>query len=60
MPDPLREIFAGRILKSREIIQVVMIKTFKKWLEYAFYFAEIAYPAGVWINLPFDVKRYSE
>jgi len=37
-----------------------MIKPFKKWLEYAFDLAEVAYPAGVWIDLPFDVKCYSE
>ena len=59
-PDPLCKILTGRILQAGQVIEIVMIKSLKKWLEYSFDLTEVAYPASVGVHLPFYIQRYTE
>ena len=57
MPDPLGENFAGRILQSRNFIEIIMVQLLIEWLEDGFYLGEITNPAGIWIDFTLDIDR---
>jgi|JI6StandDraft_1071083.scaffolds.fasta_scaffold32955_3 hypothetical protein len=61
LPDPDGQNFAGGILQSRDVIEVVMIKAVVQGFEGGLDVAEIHHPAGIVTNFPadmdFDAKR---
>lgn len=63
IPDPYREIFAGRILESRHIVEIVMIELIIERRERPLDFGKINHPAKVWIdrpgNMQFNPERMS-
>ena len=55
LPDPFREVLAGRILETGNVIQIVVVEAFIERLEYRFDFGEITYPAGMRINIALQI-----
>ncbi|KFE47617.1 hypothetical protein IV03_05980 [Pseudomonas congelans] len=51
IPDPFRQVFAGWILKARDVIQVVMIEAFIQRFKDRLDFRKVPDPAGMGINL---------
>ncbi|AKT30123.1 hypothetical protein NZ708_11400 [Pseudomonas syringae pv. actinidiae ICMP 18708] len=51
IPDPFRQVFAGRVLKTWDVIQVVMVKALVKRFENSFDFREVPDPACMRIDL---------
>lgn len=60
LPDPAREDFAGRVLKARDVIQIMVVETLVQGFEGGFYIGEIPYPAGMGIDGTLDVQAYLE
>lgn len=61
IPDPAREIFAGRIFQAGDLVQIVMIELIVGGLERRADIGEIHDPSGVWIDIAakmqLDAKR---
>lgn len=60
LPDPLRDDFAGGVFQARDFVQVVVIKLLIQWFEDGFYFRKITNPAGIRIDLAFDINGNAE
>lgn len=60
LPDPLGDDLAGRVLQAWNLVQVVVVELLVKWLEDRFDFGKIANPAGVRVDLAFDVDGHSK
>ena len=60
LPDPLGDDFAGRVFQTRYFVQVVMIELLVQWLEDRFDLRKIANPAGVGVDLAFNVDGNAE
>ena len=50
VPDPPREVLAGRILQAYDLIEIVMIEALVDRLERRFHVGEIHHPAAVRIH----------
>lgn len=55
VPDPFRNVLAGRVVQPIDFIQIIMVKLVIERLENGLEFGEIANPASVWIDLATDV-----
>ena len=55
-PNPLREVFAGRVLKAFYVVQVVVIELLVERLKDPFHVRKIHHPAGFGFNRATDVN----
>lgn len=55
LPDPAREILAGGIFQSRDLVEIVMIEAVEGGLERGAHIGEVHYPAAVRIHRAADV-----
>ena len=60
LPDPAREVFARWVLKTFDVVEVVVVESTVERLEALFEFAEIHEPTALRLNRPGDVEGYSE
>ncbi len=60
LPDPAREDFAGRVLKARDVIQIMVVETLVQGFEGGLYIGEIPYPAGMRVDGALDMQAYLE
>jgi hypothetical protein len=60
LPDPFGDDFAGRVIQARNIVQIVMVELLVEWLEDRFDLREIPNPAGVRVDLAFDIDGNAE
>src|ERR1035437_9881319 len=55
VPDPLRQMLAGRVFQPRHLVQVAVVELFVQRLEHGRNIAEVLHPAYVRIDLPAHV-----
>lgn len=60
MPEPLCEVFAGRIFQARNIVEIVVVELVINRLEDRFDLRKVANPSGVRIDLSFDINGNTE
>jgi len=60
LPDPLGEVFAGGVVEAGQIVQVIVIETLVERLEDGLDLGEVANPAGLWIDIAFDINGDAE
>ena len=63
VPDPCRELLAGRVLQAGDLVEIVMVEAIQHRLEDATQIGEIHHPAGMWVRftryMQFDAERMS-
>jgi len=59
-PDPASQVFAGRILETRDLVQQLVIDAIEDWLKRGAHVREIHDPAGMRIDRSFDVQLDSK
>ncbi len=60
LPDPFGKHLAGWILQTRDVVQVVVVQLLIDGPEKRFDLREVPNPAGMGINVPFDIEGDSE
>ena len=60
MPDPLGEVFAGGVVEPWQVVQVVVVEALVERLEDGLDLGEIANPAGIRIDIAFDIDGDAE
>ena len=58
VPDPARQILAGRIFQTGHVVEVMVVEAFVDWLERGLDVAEIHDPAGLRAGIAFDRLRH--
>lgn len=59
-PDPFRQVLAGRVFKTGDVVQVVVIQSLVKRLENSFYLRKVADPTCMGVHFAFQVDRHLE
>ena len=60
LPDPFGDDFAGGVFQTGDIVQIVMVELLVEWLEDRFDLRKIPNPAGVRVDLAFDIDGNAE
>ena len=60
MPDPAREIFAGWVLKTGDIVQVMMIQSLFQGSKRIFDVGKINHPAGLFCHRTLHAHLYAK
>lgn len=60
LPDPAAEVFAGGVFQAWNIVQIIVVELLVDRLEDRLDFREVADPAGMRIDLAFDVDGDTE
>ena len=60
LPDPFGDNFAGGVFQTGNIVQIVMVELLVEWLEDRFDLRKIPNPAGVRVDLAFDIDGNAE
>ena len=59
-PYPASEIFARRVVQSRNVVQVVVIELFEDGFETGFEFGKVHHPSGRFRSIAFCTQSYME
>lgn len=60
LPDPLGQHFAGGVFQAGDVVQVVVVELFVDRLEDRLDLGEVANPAGIGVDLAFDMQGDAE
>lgn len=60
LPDPFGNDFAGWVFQARDVIQIIVVELFVERFEDRLDLGEVTNPAGMGVNVAFDINRYTE